>query len=88
MATDLIKGLPIPFIFTLVLQTATLVWYISELNSTVENNAKDIIRQETRLASVESTVQNQAVMLARIDENLKAIRLLIEDINKSSIERR
>lgn len=88
MATDLIKGLPIPFIFTLVLQTATLVWYISELNSTVENNAKDIIRQETRLASVESTVQNQAVMLARIDENLKAIRLLIEDINKSNIERR
>lgn len=88
MASDLIKGLPIPFIFTLVLQTATLVWYISELNSTAENNTKDIIRQEARLASVESTVQNQAVMLARIDENLKAIRLLIEDINKSNIERR
>jgi len=88
MASDIIKGLPLPFIFTLVLQTATIVWYISSLNSAVENNTKDIIRKEARLSSVEATVQNQAVMLARIDENLKAIRLLIEDINKTSLERR
>lgn len=83
MSIDITKGLPIPFIFTLILQTATIGWYLSAVNSTVENNTKDIIRQEARVSSLESSVQNQAVMLARIDENLKAIRLLIEDINNN-----
>lgn len=81
MSVDISKGLPIPFIITLAIQTATIGWYLSAVNSTVESNTREIIRQETRVSSLESSVQSQAVLLARIDENLKAIRLLIEDIN-------
>lgn len=88
MSTELLKGLPLPFLFTLILQTGTIVWYISELSSTAENNSNEIIRQEARISSIERNVQNQAVMLARIDENLKAIRLLIEDIKNNDVQGR
>jgi hypothetical protein len=37
-----------------------------------------MIRNETRVETLETVVQDQAVMLARIDENLKAIREAIE----------
>ena len=36
------------------------------------------MRAEIRIEAMEDVVQNQAVMMARIDENLKAIRDAIE----------
>jgi archaellum component FlaC len=44
----------------------------------VKNNARDLVRQETRINTLEKTVQSQAVSLGRIDENIKAIRNLVE----------
>jgi hypothetical protein len=41
-------------------------------------NQAQILRHEVRIEAVEGIVQNQAIMLARIDENLKAIRDAIE----------
>ena len=72
------KSVPVTFIVAIVLQTISLVWYVSSLDSSVKNNARDLVRQETRINTLEKTVQSQAVSLGRIDENIKAIRNLVE----------
>lgn len=82
MSTDtqwhLSKSVPITFILAIAAQTVALIWFVATLRNDVDANSSEIIRQQTRLQVVEQTVQSQAVMLARIDENLKAIRELIE----------
>ena len=72
------KSVPVTLIVAIVLQTISLVWYVSSLHSSVKNNARDLVRQETRINTLEKTVQSQAVSLGRIDENIKAIRNLVE----------
>lgn len=72
------KSVPITFILAIVGQTVALVWYVSTLDAAVENNIRDIVRHETRIESLEKTVQQQAVTLARIDANLEAIRNIVE----------
>ena len=74
------KSVPIPFIFAIILQTVTLVWFIANLNSTVENNSREIVRNETRIESLETVVQSQAVAIARMDENIQAIRNIVENM--------
>ena len=51
---------------------------MSSLDSTVESNAREIARHEIRINEVERTAQSQAVSLGRIDENIKAIRNMVE----------
>lgn len=83
MANDswhLSKSVPITFIVAIIGQTIALVWYVSSLDHAIATNARDITRHEARIETIEATVQSQAVTLARIDENLKAIRAMIEDI--------
>jgi len=72
------KSVPITFILAIVAQTVALIWFVATLRSDVDMNQQQILRHEVRLETVEDIVQNQAVMLARIDENLKAIRDAIE----------
>ena len=72
------KSLPLTFILAIAIQTVGLVWYMSSLDSTVENNAREIARHEIRINEVEKTAQLQAVSLGRIDENIKAIRNMVE----------
>ena len=57
-----------------------LVWYVSTLDSAVDTNTKELTRHEVRIETLERTVQAQAVTLARIDENLKAIRDIVEQM--------
>ena len=77
------KSVPISFIFAIILQTITLVWFIANLNSTVENNSKEIVRNETRIESLETVVQSQAVAIARMDENIQAIRNIVETMART-----
>jgi hypothetical protein len=72
------KSVPVTLVLAIVAQTVALVWYISSLDSSVKANARDIIRNETRLESLETIVQAQAVTLGRMDENIKAIRESVE----------
>jgi hypothetical protein len=72
------KSVPVTLVLAIVAQTIALVWYISSLDSAVKANARDIIRNETRLESLETIVQSQAVTLGRMDENIKAIRDSVE----------
>ena len=72
------KSVPISFIVAIIMQTAALVWYVSTLDSAIKQNSKDILRNETRLNTIERIVQSQAVTLGRMDENIKAIREMME----------
>ena len=74
------KSVPVTLIVALVLQAAAIVWTVSQMQSSIEANASNIIRLETRTEKLELLVQNQAVALARIDENIKAIRTHVERI--------
>jgi hypothetical protein len=72
------KSVPLSLIGAILFQTVALVWYVSSLDSTVTINARDIARHEIRIQAIEKTAQDQAVMLARIDANLNAIRDIVE----------
>ena len=68
------KSVPATFVLAIVVQTVGLVWYMSSLDANVTTNAREIARHEIRINEIEKTSQLQAVMLGRIDENIKAIR--------------
>lgn len=74
------KSVPLSIIIGVVAQTVTLVWFIAGLNANIEQNSRDIIRHDTRIESLEASVQSQAVSMARMDENIQAIRQMLEQM--------
>lgn len=72
------KSVPLTLIFAIFCQTVALIWFVAQLSGDVEAAKSDIIRLETRTDSLESIVQSQAVTMARMDENIKAIRDAVE----------
>jgi archaellum component FlaC len=69
-----------PLIFGLVVQGAAIVWTVSMMMSDIQENRKDIGEMQLRVSSLEDAVHDQALSLARIDENIKAIRGAVEAI--------
>jgi septal ring factor EnvC (AmiA/AmiB activator) len=74
------KSVPVSLIVALVLQASAIVWTVSQMQSSIAANASSILKIETRTEKLELAVQGQAVALARIDENIKAIRTHVERI--------
>ena len=74
------KSVPITLIFGLLVQGAAIVWTVSMMMSDIDKNAQELRKVEIRLTKVEDAVQEQAVSMARIDENIKAIRGFVERI--------
>ena len=72
------RSVPITLIFGLIAQAEAIVWTVSMMMSDIERNAEDIMRMQSRLSIVEDATQRQAVSMARIDENIKAIRQTVE----------
>lgn len=72
------KSIPITLVFAIFCQTIALIWFVATLRNDVDANSADILRLDTRTSSLETIVQSQAITLARIDENLKAIREHLE----------
>ena len=72
------RSVPITLIFGLIAQAGAIVWTVSMMMADIERNGEEIIRMQSRLASVEDATQRQAVSMARIDENIKAIRQTVE----------
>ena len=80
------KSVPVTFILAIIAQTIALVWYVSSLDNDVKNNTRDILRHEVRLEALEKIVQSQALTLARMDENIKAIRTSVEKMAAQDTE--
>ncbi len=72
------RSVPITLIFGLIAQAAAIVWTVSMMMSDIERNSEEIMRMQSRLSVVEDATQRQAVSMARIDENIKAIRQSVE----------
>jgi len=72
------KSIPLTLIFAIACQTVALIWFVASLRSDVDANAKELLRQDTRITSLEENVQSQAVTMGRMDENIKAIRITVE----------
>ena len=75
------KSIPATFVLAIIGQTIALVWFVSALNSDIQTNAREIVRHENRLIALENIVQSQAVTMARMDENIKAIRVAVEKMS-------
>ena len=72
------KSVPITLIFGLLVQAGAIVWTVSMMMSDIEQNMRDIMVLEITVSELEDVVQTQQVSLARIDENIKAIRSAVE----------
>lgn len=72
------KSVPVSFILAIVGQTVALVWFVASLNNDLEANTRELVRHETRIQNLEVSVQNQAITMGRMDENIKAIRDAVE----------
>lgn len=73
------KSIPLTFVLAILGQTIALVWFVADLNNDIQTNTREIVRHETRLIALENIVQTQAVTMARIDENIKSIREMMEE---------
>ena len=69
---------PIGLVIGLVTQGAALVWTVSMMMSDIESNREKIIETQQRIGRLEDSSQSQAIAIARIDENIKAIREAVE----------
>lgn len=72
------KSVPVTAIVAIGAYTVTAIWFFADLQNDVAVNKERIIRDEARIEILEKSVQNQAVSMARIDENIKAIRTMAE----------
>ena len=78
------KSVPLGLIIGLITQGAAIVWTVSMMMSDIESNRKAITETQMRVSRLETSVQNQAVSMARIDENIKAIRSAVEKMSERS----
>lgn len=72
------RSVPVTLIFAIVCQTVALIWFVASLSNEVENNKISNIKQDAKIDSLEKVVQSQALTMARMDENIKAIREMME----------
>lgn len=74
------KSVPLGLIFGLIVQGAAIVWTVSMMMSDIETNRSSIAQVQIRVTKIEDMVHDQAVSMARIDENIKAIRMAVEQM--------
>lgn len=72
------KSVPATLILGLVTQGAAIVWTVSMMMGDIDRNTVTIDSFHARVTKVENMVQTQAISMARIDENIKAIRKSVE----------
>lgn len=72
------KSVPATLLLGLMTQAAAIVWTVSMMMADIQQNTEKLIAFSERVSKVENMVQSQAVSMARIDENIKAIRSSVE----------
>ena len=72
------KSVPATLLLGLITQAAAIVWTVSMMMADIQQNTEKLIAFSERVSKVENMVQVQAVSMARIDENIKAIRNSVE----------
>jgi len=76
------RSVPLSMIFAIACQTVALIWFVATLRNDVDANQMKIVQLEERTEALSDMVQDQSIMIARMDENIKAIRDIIERMAK------
>jgi len=74
--------IPFSTIVIVVVQLIALVAFATNLSADIQKNEAEVIRHDTRISNIESTMQSQQVILARMDENLKHVIKKIDTLQK------
>ena len=74
------RSVPATLLLGLVTQAAAIVWTVSMMMADIQQNTEKLIGFSERVNRVEVMVQSQAISMARIDENIKAIRKSVEQM--------
>ena len=74
------KSVPATLLLGLMTQAAAIVWTVSMMMADIQQNTEKLIGFSERVNRVEVMVQSQAISMARIDENIKAIRKSVEQM--------
>ena len=74
------KSVPATLLLGLGTQAAAIVWTVSTMQADIQRNTQDLISFTNRVIKVEEMVQDQAVSMARIDENIMHIRKSVEQM--------
>ena len=72
------RSVPATLFLGLITQAAAIVWTVSMMMADIQSNTEKLMNFSERVSKVEDMVQNQAVSMARIDENIQHIRTSVE----------
>ena len=72
------RTIPFTVVAGLAIQAGAIVWSMSAMSSNIQVNANEISRLQIRTTAIETSVNALNISLARIDENIKAIRNNVE----------
>lgn len=86
MSSTIKTNVPLTVFVGLGVQAVAIIWSASMMYSDIQSNANEIAKISVRTLALEKAVQGQAVSLARIDENIKAIRKSVENIALSNLK--
>lgn len=65
------KSVPISLIFALLIQAGAVVWHGSQWTAAIAQNTRDIDQLRSENVVIARSVQDQAIQLARIEENTR-----------------
>lgn len=74
--------IPFSTIVIILVQLVAMVAFATNLSADIDKTEAEIVRHDTRLTAIEATMTGQRVALARIEENVKHIRLAIDELGK------
>ena len=76
------RRVPVSIILVMVVQLVGGLWFMFELRSDVNTNARDISRIERSVDVITTSAQTQAVQLGRIETEITGLRSDIERLLK------
>ena len=86
MSSVIKTSIPLTVLVGLGVQAVAIIWSASMMYSDIQANANEIAKISVRTLALEKSVQGQAVSLARIDENIKAIRKSVDRIALANLK--
>lgn len=85
-AWHLDKRIPIALIFSLIVQTATIVWWASNISSRLDRAVEVNSIQDNRLERAEAGLSAQAVSNATLTAQLTAVRESLLEVKNAQAE--
>jgi hypothetical protein len=74
--------IPFSTIVIVVIQVVAMVAFATNLSADLDKSEAELIRHDIRISQIEAQMQNQQIILARMDENLKHVIKKIDTLQK------